>query len=165
MKFILNQNQQVCWTSHCCSAVIGMGGRIPEAEKKEGDGATPIGSFSLRRVYCRADRVAKPQTGLPVRELLPDDGWCDDPSDPAYNRPVCLPYPASAEALFRQDHVYDLLVVLGHNDQPPIAGLGSAIFLHLARKTRTPTRGCVALCEPDLRAILRAASVGSSLVL
>ncbi|MDE1148959.1 MAG: L,D-transpeptidase family protein [Azospirillaceae bacterium] len=128
--------------------VIGRGGVI--ADKREGDGGTPVGCFPLRRVLYRPDRGGAPVTGLPVAALSPDDGWCDDPDDPDYNRPVTLPFPASHEVMWRQDHVYDLMVVLGHNDDPPVPGLGSAIFMHLTRPDRAATAGCTALDRPDL---------------
>jgi len=120
----------------------------------EGDGVTPLGVFSLREVFYRADRVAKPKSILPVRAIARDDGWCDAPDDRNYNRPVKLPYPASAETLWREDHVYDLVAVIGFNDDPVTPGKGSAIFLHLARPDYPPTAGCVALGENDLRAAL-----------
>lgn len=134
------------------AAVLGRGGiRI---DKREGDGATPVGRFPLRRVLYRADRTAVPVTCLPVQAIARDDGWCDDPADSAYNRPVRLPYRASAETLWREDGVYDIVVILGHNDDPVVPGAGSAIFMHLVRPERTATEGCVALAEADLRAIL-----------
>ena len=131
------------------------------ADKREGDGATPIGCFQLRRVLYRPDRVARPETVLPVAPLAPEDGWCDDPDDAAYNRAVCLPYAASHERLWRDDGIYDLIVVLGHNDDPPVAGRGSAIFLHVAREDYGPTAGCVALALADLLTVLRDAGPGA----
>lgn len=98
-----------------------------------------------------------------MRRLEPDDGWCDAPGDLAYNRPVRLPYGASAEALWRDDRLYDLLVVLGYNDDPVVAGAGSAIFLHLARPDFGPTQGCVALGAADLLHVLELARPGDSL--
>ncbi|MEE8444293.1 MAG: L,D-transpeptidase family protein, partial [Alphaproteobacteria bacterium] len=124
------------------------------AEKCEGDGVTPVGVFALRRVLYRADRMALPETGLEVAPIGESDGWCDDPADPNYNRPVALPYAASHERLWREDAVYELIVVLGHNDDPPRPGLGSAIFLHVARPEYEPTQGCVALAPGDLLAVL-----------
>ncbi len=94
-------------------------------------------------------------TRLPVVALRPNDGWCDDPGDPAYNRPVLLPYAARGETLWREDHVYDVIAVLGHNDDPPAPGKGSAIFLHIARDSFAPTEGCVALVLGDLLTVLR----------
>ena len=111
---------------------IGKGGIV--SDKREGDGGSPSGRWPLRRLLYRPDRLARPHTGLPIREIAPNDGWCDAPGDPNYNRPVTLPYDASHERLWREDHLYDLVVVLGHNDDPPAPGRGSAIFLHIARE-------------------------------
>ena len=135
---------------------IGRGGI--SARKHEGDGATPVGNWPLRRVLYRADRVARPITALPIDVIGRNDGWCDASGDPNYNRAVSLPYPASAERLWRDDRIYDLIVVLGYNDVPRVRGLGSAIFLHLAREGFSPTEGCLALTERDLRFLLAGAS-------
>jgi L,D-peptidoglycan transpeptidase YkuD (ErfK/YbiS/YcfS/YnhG family) len=123
-------------------------------DKREGDGATPIGDYPLRRALYRADRLDAPKIKLPLQAIRPDDGWCDAPADPAYNRQVRLPYAASAEALWRQDHLYDVVVVLGQNDDPPVPERGSAIFLHVARPDYGPTEGCVALALDDLLELL-----------
>lgn len=131
---------------------LGRGG--VRAGKCEGDGATPVGLLKLRMVLYRADRGAAPGCAAPVRTILPHDVWCDDPAHAAYNRPVRLPIDASAEALWRDDHVYDIIGVLGWNDAPVRPGLGSAIFLHVARDDFAPTEGCVALALDDLRRVL-----------
>jgi L,D-peptidoglycan transpeptidase YkuD (ErfK/YbiS/YcfS/YnhG family) len=144
---------------------LGPAGVAAAAAKREGDGASPAGAWPLRRVLYRPDRRAPPSTALPVAPLDPADGWCDAPADPAYNRQVRLPYPASAERLWRDDGVYDLIVVLGHNDDPVVAGAGSAIFLHLARPGFTPTEGCVALAAADLEALLALAKPGDALTI
>lgn len=127
-------------------------------DKREGDGATPVGAWPLRGVLYRPDRVVRPQSILPIRALTSNDGWCDDPGDPAYNRPVILPYPRRCETLWRDDAVYDVIVPLGYNDSPVVAGRGSAIFLHVARADGGPTEGCVALDLSDLLAFLAAAT-------
>jgi L,D-peptidoglycan transpeptidase YkuD (ErfK/YbiS/YcfS/YnhG family) len=101
-------------------------------------------------VLYRPDRVERPRTALTVAALQKDDGWCDAPGDPNYNRPVKLPYPKSAESMWRDDHLYDVVVILGFNDDPVIDGAGSAIFLHCARDDYGPTEGCVALKHSDL---------------
>jgi L,D-peptidoglycan transpeptidase YkuD (ErfK/YbiS/YcfS/YnhG family) len=127
------------------------------ASKREGDGGTPAGVFPLRRVFWRPDREIAPSTELPASALTPQDGWCDDPKDPAYNTRVQLPVSASHEDMWRADGLYDLLAVIGYNDDPPIPGAGSAIFLHVAGREAgkpAPTAGCVALALPDLRAVL-----------
>ena len=135
-------------------AALGHGG--VRAQKQEGDGATPAGLLPLRRVLYRADRVARPRSAVPVSPLAPHDGWCDDPWDAAYNRPVRLPYAGRHEALWRADEAYDIIGVLGWNDAPPVRNLGSAIFLHLARPDLSPTEGCIALARADLAALLAA---------
>lgn len=132
---------------------LGKGGI--RADKREGDGATPTGCFALRRVLYRPDRLSTPPaTVLPVAPLDPADGWCDDPAHGDYNRPIRLPHPARHEVMWRDDGIYDVVVVLGHNDDPPRPGLGSAIFLHVARPGYLPTEGCVALALPDLLDLL-----------
>jgi len=101
--------------------VLGRSGVRPAADKREGDGASPLGLWPLRRVLYRPDREPRPATRLPVAAVSPEDGWCDAPGDPAYNQPVRLPYSASAEQLWREDRVYDLIIILGHNDDPPVS--------------------------------------------
>lgn len=142
---------------------LGPAGVISAGAKREGDGATPAGLWPLRRVFWRPDRGPEPATRLPHAPLSPDDGWCDAPDDPAYNQLVKLPYPASAEPLWRDDRVYDLIVVLGHNDDPVVPGAGSAVFLHLARPDYEPTQGCVALAAGDLLHLLSLARPGDAL--
>ena len=147
------------------ACALGRSGVIFAQDKREGDGASPLGLWPLRRVLYRPDRLAPPRTRLPIQALAPDDGWCDAPGDPAYILPVKRPYPASAETLWREDGLYDLIVVLGHNDSPPVSGLGSAIFLHLAREGYAPTEGCVALDRSDLEAVLALAGPGAVLAI
>lgn len=122
--------------------------------KREGDGATPAGRFGLVAVFYRADRMRRPRTALPIAPLRPDSGWCDDPADRRYNRPVRLPFRASHERLWRSDRLYDVLVVLNYNLIRPRRGAGSAIFLHLATPDFAPTAGCVAVSEPTMRRLL-----------
>jgi L,D-peptidoglycan transpeptidase YkuD (ErfK/YbiS/YcfS/YnhG family) len=141
---------------------LGKSGVTPAADKREGDLASPAGVWPIRRLLFRPDKGALPATALPVEPIARDDGWCDAPGDPAYNRPVKLPYPASAERMWRDDGLYDLVLVLGHNDDPPVPGLGSAIFLHLAKPGYGPTEGCVALAREDFEALLAAARPGDT---
>lgn len=130
------------------------------ATKTEGDMKTPEGNFPLRTVYYRYDKLSKPiYSQIPMMALLEEDGWCDDPDDQAYNQSVMLPYHASAERLWREDDLYDVIVILGHNDEPVDKGRGSAIFLHVAKElngehTFEGTEGCIALRKQDLLEIL-----------
>jgi L,D-peptidoglycan transpeptidase YkuD (ErfK/YbiS/YcfS/YnhG family) len=140
------------WGAGPRRAAVGPGGIA--VKTREGDGITPIGTFALRQVFYRADRIAMPDVKLPLRPLLPDEGWCDASGDPNYNRLVKLPYPASAEHMWREDHLYDLVAVVGYNDAPVAPGKGSAIFLHVASEKYSPTAGCVALALDDVLAAL-----------
>lgn len=142
---------------------LGPAGMIPAADKREGDGASPAGVWPIREVWYRPDRGPPPATELRVHALAEDDGWCDDPKDPAYNTHVKVPYPAGHERLWREDGVYDIVVVLGHNDDPPVPGMGSAIFLHLCRPGFPPTEGCVAIERADLEDLLDRARPGDAL--
>ena len=127
---------------------VGAGG-IRE-DKVEGDAATPAGIFPLRRILFRNDRLVLPKVRLPARPIADHDGWCDDPRSPSYNRLVRIPNEWSHERLARDDGLYDLLVVVGYNDDPPEGEWGSAIFLHAAREGYSPTRGCIAFARDDL---------------
>lgn len=122
--------------------------------KREGDGATPLGCFHLLGVFYRPDRTARPATRLPVIAIRPAWGWCDDSADRNYNRRVVLPYPASHERLWRDDALYDLVVVLDYNVSARKRCAGSAIFMHVARPGFLPTEGCVALAPADLARVL-----------
>jgi L,D-peptidoglycan transpeptidase YkuD (ErfK/YbiS/YcfS/YnhG family) len=153
--------------------LIWPGGQAPCAlgrngiarDKREGDGCTPTGDFPLRRLLWRADRLgAAPATGLPAAPIAADDGWCDAPDDPLYNRPVKLPYAASAETMMRDDALYDLVVVIGHNDDPVVPGAGSAVFLHVAPPDNGSTAGCVALEAATLLRLLADCDTGTRLI-
>ncbi|WP_207484892.1 L,D-transpeptidase family protein [Arenibaculum pallidiluteum] len=153
---------RLVWPGGSFRCALGRGGI--RTDKREGDGATPVGRFALRRVLFRSDRIAAPRTGLPVSPIGPADGWCDDPSHADYNRPVSLPFGASHEELWREDGVYDAIVVLGHNDEPVVPGAGSAVFMHVAKAGYEPTAGCVALALPDLLRLLEDCRPGDSIV-
>jgi len=131
-------------------ARLGRSGIV--TNKREGDGGTPTGLLPLRRVLFRPDRLVAPTALVPVSALSPTDGWCDEPLHPLYNQAVTLPFDASHEALWREDRAYDVIGVLGWNDDPVVPHLGSAIFLHL--ETGGPTAGCIALSLEDLLEVL-----------
>lgn len=163
MKFVARADGVFEFGEQRFRCALGRAGLTPGAHKREGDGATPIGVWPIRKVLYRPD-VGRPATALPTEPIARDDGWCDDPEEPAhYNRPVKLPFRGSFEKLWRDDHVYDLVVVLGHNDDPPQPYKGSCIFLHLARADYSPTEGCVALAREHLEAVLAQARPGDVL--
>jgi L,D-peptidoglycan transpeptidase YkuD (ErfK/YbiS/YcfS/YnhG family) len=146
-------------------AAFGRGGAIAAAAKREGDGASPLGAWPVRAALLRPDRVAAPKTALPWRWLRADDGWSDDAADPAYNRPVRHPHRFGAERLWRDDGAYDIIIVLGHNDAPPVAPQGSAIFLHCAQPDFRATEGCVAVETAVLAGWLTQLQPGDELVI
>jgi L,D-peptidoglycan transpeptidase YkuD (ErfK/YbiS/YcfS/YnhG family) len=148
MDILVSPAGGLVWQGRQLRAALGRSGI--SADKREGDGATPIGCFALRTCMFRADRVAAPKTALPLRPIAKDDGWCDASDHAAYNRLVKLPFAASHEELWRTDGLYDVVVDLGYNDDPPVPGRGSAIFLHVARPDYGPTQGCVAVAREDL---------------
>lgn len=154
---------EVEWQGQRLKCSIGRSGI--KADKQEGDGATPKGSFRLQKVYYRADRLEKPITSLPSIAIQPNDGWCDDPQDELYNQPVKIPYLASHEKLWREDHCYDLLITTDHNQNPSVPYKGSAIFIHLAKTEKednySPTAGCLGLALADLQRVLLTATQDS----
>ena len=158
MDLLVSADGLARWGDRQFRCALGPAG--PRSDKREGDGATPVGRFAFRYVLYRPDRLAAPRTSLPLRPLSPEDGWCDDPADPQYNKPVRLPYAGRHEELWRDDGVYDVIVVIGHNDDPPVPGQGSAVFLHVARPDYAPTEGCVALALADLLSVLSEAAPG-----
>ena len=119
--------------------------------KREGDKGTPAGQFPLLWGYYRPDRMRLRAAGAPLRPLRRDQGWCEDPSSPRYNRPVRLPARDCTDRMWREDHLYDLTFVLDQNFSRRAKGRGSAIFFHLARVDLTPTAGCVAILAADMR--------------
>jgi L,D-peptidoglycan transpeptidase YkuD (ErfK/YbiS/YcfS/YnhG family) len=152
------KGNQLFFNGKAYRCAIGKGGFA--ADKHEGDGATPLGQFALRECWYRADRLQKPKTGLKTRMISKQDGWCDDPESPDYNKHVTLPYSFSHEELWRQDSRYDLIVPLGYNDSPVLPGKGSAIFLHIAAADYAGTEGCVALTQEDLLEVLASCASG-----
>lgn len=162
-SFLADSTGRLRWAGGAARCALGRSGVAAPATKREGDGATPLGAWPMRRLYWRPDRLERPATALPVEALTPEAGWCDDPDDPLYNRPVILPYPGRHERLWREDNLYDLIVELGYNDDPVVPGLGSAIFLHLARPDFAPTEGCIACARTDFLALLAIAKPGDRL--
>lgn len=128
------------------------------ATKTEGDKKTPLGRFALRRVWYRPDRLMRPDTALPIREIRRKSGWCDDSAAARYNQPITRPNRHSHEKLWRHDRLYDVFIELGVNDAPAVAGAGSAIFLHLTKNNFQATLGCVAVSDASMDFVLRHAA-------
>jgi L,D-peptidoglycan transpeptidase YkuD (ErfK/YbiS/YcfS/YnhG family) len=131
---------------------LGRGGI--KADKREGDGGTPRGTFRPRQLWWRPDRHPRPKTYLPIRAIRPDDGWCEDPRSRHYNQAIRLEGDQGGDRLTRADHLYDFIVEIDHNTSPRIAGRGSAVFLHLARLDFSPTAGCVSMTRSAMLRLL-----------
>lgn len=162
MDLIVTSHNTARWGDIEFTCAIGRGGFIMPEQKIEGDGATPIGRWIMREVFYRPDRLPAPLTTLKARPMSSDDGWCEVPQDVNYNKFVKHPYAVDVDKMWREDHLYDLVVPLGYNDNPVVPNKGSAIFLHLARPDLSPTAGCVALRLEDLLLILQQADTLSA---
>jgi len=132
---------------------LGRGGIL--ANKREGDGGTPKGTFHPRRLWWRGDRHPRPRTFLDARAIGADDAWCEDPRDRHYNQPVRVKREHNSDRLKREDHLYDFIVEIDHNTRPRVAGRGSAVFLHLVRENFAPTAGCVSMTRSAMLHLLR----------
>ena len=154
---------RLSWPGGAATAACGRAG--VRMDKREGDGASPEGRFVLSPGFYRADRIALPPTHLAMTALRPSDGWVDDPADPRYNRLVSLPYPAHHEEMWRLDGLYDLVVPIGYNTDPPLPGRGSAIFLHVARPDFAATEGCIAVARDTLAGLLGLLGPGSMITI
>lgn len=148
---------------HAFPVALGRGGIL--ANKREGDGGTPRGTFRPLRLWWRADRNPRPATALAVRRITPADAWCEDPADRHYNRAVTLSPSQSGDRLRRADHLYDFIVEIDHNTRPRVAGRGSAVFIHLARPGLAPTAGCIAMPKGRLRELLKNLGTGTRIVI
>jgi L,D-peptidoglycan transpeptidase YkuD (ErfK/YbiS/YcfS/YnhG family) len=137
----------------CFPCLLGKSGR--RHAKREGDGASPIGTWKIEQLYYRPHKMRRPSTALKCKPMSPKDGWCDAVNDGHYNRHVALPFNASHENLWRQDAAYDLIATTNHNQRPRIKGFGSAIFLHVINLGASGTEGCIALSEKHLRQVLQ----------
>lgn len=147
---------------------LGRNGLISAEDKREGDGCTPIGTYPLREVWYRADRLSAPRTALPLRVITPADCWCDDPTHPQYNQHCVqstLPASASCERLWREDGAYDVLVVIGYNDAPALPHKGSAIFIHCEHDDGRATAGCIALPKQALLEVVETLTPASTITL
>jgi L,D-peptidoglycan transpeptidase YkuD (ErfK/YbiS/YcfS/YnhG family) len=140
---------------------VGWGGI--RVNKREGDGSTPAGRYPLRRVLFRPDRIATIDSRLPVSTISKRDGWCTDPADAAYNQQISLPRSGQHEALWRDDRLYDVIVVIGYNDAPVVPARGSAIFLHVARPGMSRTDGCVAIPVDAMLEVVRRCDVNTAI--
>jgi len=161
MNIIVRDPGEVLCDGRALRCALGRGGI--GSKIGEGDGITPAGLYPLRSVFYRPDRLDRPKSGLPTVPLLHADGWCDDPGHVDYNRQIRIPFDGSHEKMWREDALYDVVVVLGFNDDPVRPGQGSAIFMHVARPEYEATEGCVGLALKDLLSVLEGCTTNSQI--
>ena len=142
---------------------LGRGGI--RANKREGDGGTPRGTFRLKRLWWRADRDPRPATALPVRRIGATDAWCEDPDDRRYNQPIRIPPGKPGDRLHRDDQLYDFIIEIDHNARPRVARRGSAVFIHVARPDFSASAGCVTMPKGRLRGLLRKLRPGTRIII
>ena len=124
------------------------------SKKKEGDLCTPKGTFSIKNLYYRSDRLLKPQTKIIIKKIKKNMGWCNDPKSNKYNSLVTVKEKIRYEKMYRKDHKYNIVVVIDYNLKKPVPYKGSAIFIHLTNNYK-PTAGCIALNKKDLLILLK----------
>ena len=142
---------------------IGLNGLTED--KQEGDLSTPIGIFHFDKIYYRADRLGKKKFIIDSAIINKNDGWCDDQKSDLYNQYIQFPFQESAEHLYRDDHIYDIICVLNYNTSPIIPGRGSAVFLHIAKPDFSGTEGCIAIEREALIEIASNLTVDSTIVI
>ena len=148
------------WNGVQLKASIGKNGTILADDKVEGDLKTPKGRYCVTHGFYRPDKIKCPKSVIPFTPIEPHFGWCDASSHPFYNQKILKPFDASHEDLWRDDDVYDLILVTDHNTNPIVPGKGSAVFIHIARNNFEPTAGCLALLVQDLLMIVESCEAG-----
>ena len=131
---------------------IGKSGII--SSKKEGDLATPKGTFELGIFYYRKDNNKPPKCKIKKKIIKKKMGWCNDSRSKKYNKEISFPFKYRAEKLYRKDKIYDIFFNIKYNHSPIVKGKGSAIFLHITNKKYRATKGCVAILKKDFLRIL-----------
>ena len=123
-------------------------------KKKEGDLATPKGTFGIGSLYYRKDRLKNFKCKINKKIIKKSMGWCNDIKSKLYNKEISFPFKFKAEKLYRKDNIYDLFIHIKYNHKPTVKGKGSAIFLHIANLKYKSTKGCVAVSKKDFLKIL-----------
>ena len=145
------------------ACAVGRGGLT--TNKIEGDHKTPVGEFKFEKIYYRKDRLGEMIFQIPFTIIRENDGWCDDPKSKLYNQHIQFPFDASAERLFRDDDLYDIICVLNYNTNPIVPGKGSAIFLHICKPNFAGTEGCVAIEKKNILKIVNLIDFNTKLII
>ena len=133
--------------------------------KKEGDRKTPRGIFGFKSIFYRKDRINNLKTLIIKKKIEKNMGWCDDTSSQFYNKQITFPFKKSAEKMWLRNSMYDVLIVIDYNLKPVIKKKGSAIFLHVAKKNYSPTKGCIAVNKKDILFLIRKINKNTKLII
>ena len=110
--------------------VVGAGG--VREDKVEGDSATPVGQFPLRRLYFRNDRLVLPKVRLPARPIAEHYGWCDDPPEGEWGSAIFLHVaredmgPTQGCVAFARADLLELVTLLGPKTRLHVLSLPAA---------------------------------------
>jgi L,D-peptidoglycan transpeptidase YkuD (ErfK/YbiS/YcfS/YnhG family) len=142
-----------------------IGKRGITVKKIEGDNKTPAGRFRFKSIFYRKDRVPKIKTSLQKIVITKKMGWCDDVNSNFYNKLIKFPFNKSAEKFWIKDNIYDVIIILNYNMNPILKNKGSAVFLHVARKNYTPTKGCIAISKKDMYFLISKINTKTKLII
>ena len=150
---ILIKNKKLSIADYKVKCAVGKRGI--KIKKKEGDLITPKGTFRIKCVFYRKDRVSNLKSKIKKTPIKKNMGWCDDPRSKKYNMLVKLPFNYKAEKLYKSNNTYDVVLVLNYNMNPIKKNKGSAIFIHIAKKNYVATAGCIAIQKKDMKKIIK----------
>ena len=150
---ILIKNKYLTYGNYKVKCAVGKRGI--KRKKKEGDLSTPKGTFQVKKVYYRHDKVKNLKTIFKKIVIRKNMGWCDDTRSNRYNKLIKYPFKYKSEKLFRTDNIYDIILVLNFNLNPVQKNKGSAIFIHIAKRNYKSTSGCIAINKKNLKKILK----------
>jgi len=156
---ILITNKSLTYNNYKVKCVVGKRGI--GAKKKEGDLITPKGSYKIKGILYRPDKVKNLNTKFEKKAINKKMGWCDDPKSKKYNKLIYFPFKYGAEKLYRRENIYDIILVLNFNMNPVKKNKGSAIFIHVAKKSFQPTQGCIALNKFELIKLVKSIKINT----
>ena len=148
---LVNKNKILIYNNKKYKCSIGLNGLT--SNKVEGDKKTPIGTYSLGELFVRTDRIKNLKTKYKFIPIKKNMAWSDEPNDIEYNKLIETKN-YHKEALYRDDNIYNLILIINYNTNPVIPNKGSAIFLHVSTKDYKPTNGCIAINVNDFIEIL-----------
>ena len=146
---ILIKNKLLIYNNYKVKCALGKRGI--GIKKKEGDLITPRGTYKIKGILYRRDKIKNLITKLRKKAINKKMVWCDDPKSKKYNQLVKLPFKFNFEKLYRKDGIYDVIFILNFNTNPVEKNKGSAIFIHIAKRNYSATKGCIAIKRNDIK--------------